>query len=182
MGGTGTRWCAAPLSRGRRRVRLDRRRHELVYHTPGPGDPMFVRDAARRRDPNRSSPPLRASTAHFPVWSPDGAFIYFVQGTVPDRMDIWRVRPTGGAPERITIHDARRHLSRLPEPADVAYAASDRDGSGPWLHSRGRRATRAPAGERRRRSYHVARREPRRPPSRGERREPEGNALASACR
>ena len=31
--------------------------------------------------------------AHFPLWSPDAAFIYFVQGEPPDKLDIWRIRP-----------------------------------------------------------------------------------------
>jgi Tol biopolymer transport system component len=107
----------------------------LVYHTPGPGDPMFVRDAAQASNPRQifTAPPGLHS--HFPVWAPDGAFIYFVQGTVPDRMDIWRVRPTGGAAERITSHDSVVTYPAFLNPRTLVYAASDRDGSGPWLHT-----------------------------------------------
>ena len=69
-----------------------------MYHTPAPGDPMFV------REPNQSPPGHQIFAAppglhaHFPLWSPDQAFIYFVQGSVPDQMDIWRIRPTGEPP------------------------------------------------------------------------------------
>lgn len=107
----------------------------LVYHTPGPGDPMFVREAGAASTPTQifSAPPGLHS--HFPIWSPDGAFIYFVQGTVPDRMDIWRIRPTGGTPERITNHDAIVTYPVFLSQRTLVYTASDRDGSGPWLHT-----------------------------------------------
>ena len=107
----------------------------LVYHTPGPGDPMFVRDAAPSSKPRQifSAPPGLHS--HFPIWSPDVAFIYFVLGTVPDRMDIWRIRRTGGTPERITNHDAVVAYPVFRNERTLVYTANDRDGSGPWLYT-----------------------------------------------
>ena len=109
----------------------------LVYHTPGPGDPMFVRDTAQSEAGHIfSTSPGRHG--HFPIWSPDQAFIYFVhsvEGAVPDRMDIWRIRPTGGTPERITHHDSRVTHPVFLDPRTLAYLASDSDGSGPWLHT-----------------------------------------------
>jgi Tol biopolymer transport system component len=109
----------------------------LVYHTPGPGDPMFVRDTAESEARHIfSTSPGRHG--HFPIWSPDQAFIYFVhslEGAVPERMDIWRIRPTGGTPERITHHDARVTHPVFLDPETLAYLASDPDGSGPWLHT-----------------------------------------------
>ena len=109
----------------------------LVYHTPGPGDPMFVREsaAADARHIFSTSP---GSHGHFPVWSPDAAFIYFVhsvEGAVPERMDIWRIRPTGGAPERVTHHDSRVTHPVFLDARTLAYLARDADGSGPWLHT-----------------------------------------------
>lgn len=107
----------------------------LVYHTLGPGDPMFV------KDPNQSPAGRQIFAAppglhgHFPLWSPDQAFIYFVQGSVPDEMDIWRIRPTGGAAERITFHNSRVSHPALLNQRTLLYLASDTDGSGPWLHS-----------------------------------------------
>ena len=78
----------------------------LVYHTTGPGDPTFVRDSAKATEARaiHTAPPGLHS--HFPLWSPDLSFIYFVHGSVPDRLDIWRVAATGGTPERMTHHDS----------------------------------------------------------------------------
>lgn len=106
----------------------------LVYHTPGPGDPMFVRDDGKP-EPRKifSAPP--GLHAHFPFWSPDRAFIYFVQGVVPDRMDIWRIRPTGGNPERITTHDSRVSHPVFLDARTLLYLATDASGGGPWIHS-----------------------------------------------
>jgi Tol biopolymer transport system component len=76
----------------------------LAYHTPGPGDPLFVSDGNLRP----KSRPIFTSSAglhsHFPLWAPDTAFLYFVQGSLPDKLDIWRIRPAGGIPERITSY------------------------------------------------------------------------------
>lgn len=105
----------------------------LAYHTPGPGDPMFVRDAGEEPRPIYSA--SAGLHAHFPVWSPAQAFIYFVQGLVPDRMDIWRIRPAGGTPERITHHDSVVSHPVFLDDRTLLYLASDPDGSGPWLHS-----------------------------------------------
>jgi Tol biopolymer transport system component len=69
------------------------------------------------------------------VWSPDQAFIYFVQGSVPDRMDIWRIRPTGGAAERVTNHDSRVSHPVFLDNRTLLYLATDPDDSGPWLYS-----------------------------------------------
>ena len=107
----------------------------LVYRTTGPGDPTFV------TQPNQSPPGQQIFAApeglhaHFPLWSPDQAFIYFVQGSPPDEMDIWRVRPTGGAAERITFHNSRVSYPALLNQRTLLYLATDPDGGGPWLHS-----------------------------------------------
>ena len=107
----------------------------LVFHTPAAGDPMFVRDPGQRTDGRPIFAAAAGLHAHFPVWSPDDAFIYFVQGAVPDAMDIWRVKPGGGAPEQIT-----RHASGVSHPVfldhrTLLYLATGTDGSGPWLYT-----------------------------------------------
>jgi Tol biopolymer transport system component len=107
----------------------------LVYHTPGPGDPMFVKDSEQ---PNASHQIFAAAAGlhgHFPIWSPNGVFIYFAQGSLPDAMDIWRIKPTGGVAERITHHNSRVSHPVLLNDRSLMYLASDEDGSGPWLHS-----------------------------------------------
>jgi Tol biopolymer transport system component len=106
----------------------------LVYHTPGPGDPMFVTDSSRI---SNTPPIFRAPTglhSHFPVWSPDQSFIYFVQGTPPDRMDIWRIGTTGAGPERITFHNSRVSHPVFLDPRTLLYLATDASGSGPWIY------------------------------------------------
>ena len=107
----------------------------LVYHTPGPGDPMFVRDADQRSEARQIFVAAAGLHGHFPAWSPDAAFIYFVLGTLPEAMDIWRIRPTGGAAERVTHHNAKVSHPVLLDHRTLLYLASDRDGAGPWLHS-----------------------------------------------
>ena len=107
----------------------------LVYHTPGPGDPTFVRDPGEASQPREifSAPP--GLHAHFQLWSPDRRSIYFVQGSVPDRMDIWRMSPTGGVPERITHHDAVVTYPVFTNAKTLMYLAGDQDGGGPSIHS-----------------------------------------------
>ena len=106
----------------------------LVYHTPGPGDPTFVKEAGQQSPARQIFAAAAGLHAHFPLWSHDGAFIYFVQGTLPDSMDVWRIRSTGGPAERITHHNARVSHPVLLNGRTLMYLASDKDGSGPWLH------------------------------------------------
>ena len=107
----------------------------LVYHTPGPGDPLFVSDGTRRLDDRRILAEPDGLHCHFPLWSPDKAYIYFVQGSLPDKLDIWRITPDGGTPERITSHQGRVSHPVLLDRRTLMYLSSDSDGSGPWLHS-----------------------------------------------
>ncbi len=107
----------------------------LVYHTPAPGDPLFVSEGTRRSEdrPIFTAPPGLHS--HFPLWSPDEAFIYFVQGTPPDKLDIWRIPRAGGTPERLTNHNGRVSHPVFLGRRTLMYLATDPDGSGPWLYS-----------------------------------------------
>ena len=107
----------------------------LAYHTPGPGDPLFISQGLPR---SHGQPIFTAAAglhAHFPVWSPDAAWIYFVQGALPDKLDIWRIPSAGGTPERITSHNARVTYPVLLNQRTLVYLATDPDGSGPWLYS-----------------------------------------------
>ena len=108
----------------------------LTYHTPGPGDPLFVSDGGRRSE---EGPAIFTAPAglhsHFPLWAPDAKFIYFVQGSLPDKLDIWRISPAGGTPERITSHFGHVSHPVLLDRRTLMYLVSDPDGSGPWLYS-----------------------------------------------
>ena len=107
--------------------------NRLVYHTSDGGDPMFVTDrtGASPRQILINNPGIHN---HFPVWSRDGQWIYFVRGfPSTSEMDLWRISPKGGEPERLTEHNSE---VSYPAPLDlrtVVYVARDRDGSGPWL-------------------------------------------------
>jgi Tol biopolymer transport system component len=107
----------------------------LVYHTPGPGDPMFVRDSGQATPGRQIFVAAAGLHGHFPKWSPDGAFVYFVQGSLPDRMDIWRITRTGQAAERVTHHNSQVSHPVLLNHRELMYLATDKDGSGPWLYS-----------------------------------------------
>jgi Tol biopolymer transport system component len=108
---------------------------ELVYHTPGPGDPLFVAKGSRQKDDRLIFTAPAGLHSHFPLWSPDTSFIYFVLGSLPDKLDIWRVRPGGGNPERITSQNERVSNPVFVDRRTLMYLASDSDGSGPWLYS-----------------------------------------------
>lgn len=107
----------------------------LAYHTPGPGDPLFVSNGGRRSGDRPIFTAPAGLHCHFQLWAPDSSFIYFVQGGLPDKLDIWRIRPAGGSPERITSHNGRVTYPVLLDKRTLLYLASDPDGSGPWLYS-----------------------------------------------
>jgi len=107
----------------------------LAYHTPGPGDPLFVSDGNQRLEGRPIFKAPAGLHGHFPLWATDGAFIYFVQGSLPDKLDIWRIPPKGGTPEQITRHNGRVGYPVLLNRRTLMYLASDADGSGPWLYS-----------------------------------------------
>ena len=73
---------------------------QLVYHTAADGDPMFVRRATETPPGHPLFTAPDAGHSHFTTWSPDGRWIYFVQGC-PRRWISGGSRP-GGSAERIT--------------------------------------------------------------------------------
>ena len=106
----------------------------IVYHPPGPGDPLFVTEPDEKV--GRQIYVARSGVHnHFPVWSPDGAFIYFVQGLPLDEMDVWRIAPTGRAPERLTFHESRVSFPTFLDERTLLYLATDTDGYGPWIYA-----------------------------------------------
>ena len=106
----------------------------LAYHTPGPGDPLYVSDGSVRLEGRPIFTAPAGLHSHFPLWAPDAAFIYFVQGSLPDKLDIWRIAPAGGNPERITSQIGRVTYPVLLDRRTLMYLASDPDGSGPSLY------------------------------------------------
>jgi len=54
---------------------------------------------------------------------------------VLEKSDIWRVRVTGGEPERLTFHDARVTFPTLLNDRTLLYLTTDDEGYGPWAHA-----------------------------------------------
>jgi Tol biopolymer transport system component len=100
------------------------------------GDALVVADRTGG-DPHEIVPIEPNVHNHNPVWSTDSQWIYFARGVSPtdmmDTMDVWRVRPTGGAPERVT-HENRAMSYLAPLDAHtLLYVGRSEDLSGPWL-------------------------------------------------
>ena len=108
----------------------------LAYHTLDAGDPIFVadRDGANEHQIFADRPDRHN---HFLSWGQGGdggQWIYFVHGTpATQEMDLWRIRASGGDPERLTQHNSDM---RDPTPlgkATMLYVGRENDGSGPWV-------------------------------------------------
>jgi Tol biopolymer transport system component len=108
--------------------------NRLVYHTVAAGDPMFLADADERtgRQIYAGEPGLHN---HFPLWGPDGRFVYFVHGFAPDETDVWRIRPDGSGLERLTFHDSRVMFPTFVDARTLLYLATASDGSGPSIYA-----------------------------------------------
>ncbi|MGH9481347.1 MAG: hypothetical protein ACRD1L_04580, partial [Terriglobales bacterium] len=106
----------------------------LAYHTTASGDPLFVSGGSPRAGDRALHTAPIGQHCHFPLWSPDAAFIYFVEGTLPDKLNLWRMPATGGKPEPITPQPGRVGYPVLLDLRTLLYLSSDTDGSGPWLY------------------------------------------------
>lgn len=104
----------------------------LVYHTTAPGDPLYLKDLKQGGVRQIYVAPAGVH-CHFPLWSPDDAYIYFVRGVPPDHWDIWRIRPSGEGLEQITSHNSLVSHPVLLDRRTLVYLASDPQRSGPWL-------------------------------------------------
>lgn len=105
----------------------------IVYHTTAPGDPMFVADSVTAA-PRRIYAAPAGVHCHFQVWSADDSFIYFVQGIPGQHWDLWRIRPSGADPERLTFHNSLVSHPVVLDEQTLLYLATDAQGGGPWLY------------------------------------------------
>jgi len=109
----------------------------VVYVDKAPGtDPLYVADPPGSNARMILGPgPLKNMN---PVYSQDGAWLYFTRGTSTMdevEMDVWRMRPAVGAPEPeqlSTQHLAINFLAPL-DARTLLYVARAEDRSGPWL-------------------------------------------------
>lgn len=107
----------------------------VVSHPSAPGDPLFIASAHDENAGRRVHVASEGIHCHFPTWSRDGETIYFVRGFVPDEMDVWRVRASGGEAERLTWHNSRVSFPVMLDEQTLLYLATAADGSGPWVHA-----------------------------------------------
>jgi serine/threonine protein kinase/WD40 repeat protein len=105
----------------------------LAYYTPDPGDPIFIADS-NASNPQKIFAAEPGVHCHFPTWSPDGRFIYFVKGTLTDT-DVWRIPARGGHAEQITFHHAWVSYPAWLDARTLIYSATADDGSGRWLYA-----------------------------------------------
>jgi Tol biopolymer transport system component len=108
---------------------------QLAFHTSSPGDPLYVSKDGQISNAQLVFKGTEGVHSHFPLWSLDGAFLYFVHGSMPDKLDIWRLPLSGGTSERITSHNSQVLYPVLLDNRTLLYLATDADGSGPWLYS-----------------------------------------------
>jgi Tol biopolymer transport system component/tRNA A-37 threonylcarbamoyl transferase component Bud32 len=106
---------------------------QLVYHEYTPGDPTFVADRTGS-NPRKILVAKAGTHNHYHVWSADAKWIYFISGFWDAReMDLWRIRPSGGDPERLTYQSSdMRYLAPLDD-RTILYTSPDQNGAGPWL-------------------------------------------------
>jgi serine/threonine protein kinase/Tol biopolymer transport system component len=105
----------------------------LVFHTTAPGDPLFVR-AAQDSTPRQIYVAPPGIHCHFPIWSADSEFIYFLRGEPPAHWDVWRLLPSGAGLEQITFHNTKLSYPVALDSRTLIYLATEADGSGPWLY------------------------------------------------
>ena len=107
----------------------------LVFNRAADGDPVSVADRSggNAREIFKDQPGVHNHNA---IWSTDGEWVYFVHGD-PDaeKMDIWRIRRSGGPPEPVTNHGAPVNFVTPLDARTLLFVAPAEDRSGPWLWS-----------------------------------------------
>ena len=99
---------------------------QIAYFFP-PSDPIFIADK-NGGNPRQILNEKKGIHNHYLTWSPDGRFLYFARGVPTNDMDIWRIRPEGGAAERITNQHSRVAYPSFLDGRTLVYCASRDDG------------------------------------------------------
>jgi serine/threonine protein kinase len=100
----------------------------LAYNEAVPGDPIFVAgpDGSSARKVFDATPGIHN---HFLAWSADGTGVYAARGYLPHQMDVWKlpVEGIGGAPIRLTNHNARVSSPAVLDSQTLLYIATAPD-------------------------------------------------------
>jgi Tol biopolymer transport system component len=108
----------------------------MAFHKATAGDPIFVADRDGGNPKQIFVNSDQGGHCHYPVWSPDEKWIYFVRGNpTTSEFDLWRVAPTGGQPERMTQNNSNVAFPAPISNHTILYVSPAEDGSGPWLYS-----------------------------------------------
>ncbi len=142
-GGSGRRLQIVPMMGGALRPFLSDRvvnlswspdNQRIAYHTRDAGDPIFVADPDGSNARQIFIGANLGVHAHYPVWSLDGRWVFFVVGSPStSEMDLWRIASEGGMPERLTNHNSDVGYPTPIGANTVLYVARDDTGAGPWL-------------------------------------------------
>jgi Tol biopolymer transport system component len=111
-------------------------RSQILYHTADEGDPIFVADR-NGANPKRIFIEKPGVHNHYPTWSPDGRFVYFVRGipTGAWDMDLWRIPSSGGEAARLTNHHSRVGYPTFLDGRTLLYTATQPGGAGSVLYA-----------------------------------------------
>jgi Tol biopolymer transport system component len=111
----------------------DGRRLAFVKIDPKDGDSLLIADGTGA-DARVLVAAENALHHHNPVWSPDGAWIYFVRGADPtETMDVWRIGASGGTPQRVSARSSALNFLAPLDARTLLYVGRSDDWSGPWL-------------------------------------------------
>ena len=150
---SGQQTAIMPLTGGTQRVFLGKDSSGAAWSNDGTrlayfdfveGDPIFVADRTGA-DAITILPPAKGRHNHHLAWSPDDQWIYFVSGYLyglegAEEMDVWRIRPSGGEPERMTrLGTAASFLTAL-DATTWLFVARSANRAGPWLWAFGETA------------------------------------------
>ena len=122
--------------RGRQHSRLVSRRHPpRVFLQTQPRRSHLCRGPHRRRRRARSFAPgvHEEPQSGLVTRRPMDLLRARIGAAGRDGMDVWRIRPSGGSPERLTEQHAAVNFLAPLDPRTLLYVARAEDRSGPWL-------------------------------------------------